>query len=187
MSEHAQRYIAHLEQLGKQDRGALAILRRSLSFESGAYPPAYPYVERFAGAERHARDPFRLALYVVAGLFALHPHQASTSLARSLGELMRARDSGSIEKRFIALLGADAENLPNYLRQIVSLLSANDLGFDYEQLLDDLTRWLNPRLDPDWRDEIRQRWARDFYRASAECKVDLNNETAVINGSEGTK
>ena len=163
MSEHAHAFIAYLNHLEEQDRGALAELRRSLGFAPGAYPPAYPYVERFAGNERSVNDSFRLALYVTAGLFALNPKNSTGSLAASLGQLMRNRNSESIEKRFIALLGADPGNISNYLRQVVSLLAADDLGLDYVVLLDDLSRWLNPYA-VEWRDKIRQRWARDFYR-----------------------
>ncbi|MCY1289740.1 CRISPR-associated protein Cse2 [compost metagenome] len=178
MSDYAQGFVAHLERLRERDRGALAELRRSLGFPPGGYPPVYPHVERFVAAGRHAQDASRLALYVVAGLYALHPKPASRSLASSLGELMRQRESGSIEQRFIALLGADAENLPNYLRQVVSLLAADDLGVDYAALFDDLSRWLDPRIEPDWRDAIRQRWARDFYRALAPREAAPQTDTA---------
>ncbi|GAB3393399.1 type I-E CRISPR-associated protein Cse2/CasB [Azotobacter armeniacus] len=174
MSEFAQNFVAYLTRLRESNAGALAELRRSQGFAPGAYPPAYPHVERFAPTDCHAQDPQRLALYVVAGLFALHPQPASRSLAASFGELMRRRGSGSIEKRFIALLGADAENLPDYLRQVVSLLAADDLGVDYAALLKDLGFWLNPRLDPERRDQIRQRWARDFYRILAQVSEPQN-------------
>lgn len=164
MSDTKQDFIVYLERLRERDRGAMAVLRRSQGFPPGAYPPAYPYVERFA-AERHANDSWRLALYVVAGLYASHPRQGGGTLATSLGELMRKRESGSIEQRFIALLGADAENLPVYLRHAITLLAADDKPLDYATLLNDLATWLNPRVDAEWRDGIRQRWARNFYRA----------------------
>lgn len=176
MSDIKQDFIAHLERLRERDRGAMAALRRSLSFAPGAYAPAYPHVERFA-AERQAQDSWRLALYVVAGLYASHPRQASKPLAASLGELMRKRDSGSIEKRFIALLGADAETLPVYLRQVVSLLAADDKPLNYAALLGELATWLNPRADAEWRDNIRQRWARDFYRALETTAPDTESTT----------
>jgi CRISPR system Cascade subunit CasB len=166
MIDFAQDFVAYLMRLRESNAGALAKLRRSLSFAPGAYWPAIPLVERFVPVECHAQNPRRLALYVIAGLFALHPQTASRSLAASFGELMHRRDSSSIEKRFIALLGADAENLPDYLRQVVNLLAADDIGLDYATLLRDLGFWLNPHLDPEIRDRIRQRWARDFYRAS---------------------
>jgi len=176
VSEHAREFIDYLQAIKDRDRGALAILRHSLAFEPGAYPPAFPYVERFAGAAAHERDARRLALYAVGGLFARHSMQDAQSLAASLGALMRRRESPSVEKRFIALLGADAENIFDYLSQAISLLAADNIGCDYARLLDDLTRWMNPAADPDERDRLRQRWARDFYRAAeAETKLETDN------------
>ena len=164
MSDHAQSFIAHLIDLKADDRGALAHLRHSLSFDPGGYPRAYPYVERYVGPDRHAEDPWRKAMYLAAGLFALHPiHQADVSFAAALGKIARQRESTSIEQRFVALLGAEPESLPNPLRQAVSLLAADAQGYDYARLLDDLGRWLDP-WNLEARDRLRQRWARDFYR-----------------------
>ena len=165
MSEHAQSFITHLIGLKDSDRGAFAHLKRSLGFDPGAYPSAYPYVERFVGADKHADDPRRKALYLTAGLFAFHPqHGERTSFAAALGRVGRQRESESIEHRFIALLGAEPESLPTLLRQSVSLLAADGIGCDYVSLLDDLARWFDP-WNLEARDRLRQRWARDFYRA----------------------
>lgn len=165
------RFIGHLVQLAEHDRGALAVLRRSLTFAPGAYPAAYPFVERFA-PDGHDQDALRQALYLVAGLYASHPqHQPDTSLARSFGLLMLERQSPSIEKRFITLLASDAEGLPELLRQVVALLAADGRKLDYTALLDDLVLWLRP-----WafeaRDRMRQRWARDFYRSAVATDTD---------------
>lgn len=164
MSEHTESFIAHLIALEKRDRGALATLRHSLAFEPGTYVKAFPHVERFTGVARHERDPYRLALYLGAGLFARHPHTHERSFATALGELMRKRESQSIEGRFVALLSADAENIAVYLRQAISLLASDNLGLNYANLLRDLSVWLNPNIDPS---RLRQQWARDFYRAVA--------------------
>lgn len=174
MSEHAQSFIAYLSGLKERDRGALAQLKRSLGFDPGAYPPAYPYVERFVGSERHADDPWRKALYLAAGLFAFHPkQQEGVTFAAAFGEVARGRDKkekrssdvkrGCIEQRFVALLGAEPESLPTMLRQGVSLLAADGYACDFVRLLDDLARWINPYAIEE-RDDLRQRWARDFYR-----------------------
>lgn len=172
MSEYTQAFIDHLTRLAEKnaDRGALAALRHSLAFPPGRYPKAYPYVERFVPPEWHAEDGRRLALYAVAGLWARHPSSRGASLAASFGELMRLRDNApSIEQRFIALLGADAEGVMDHLRQAIGLLAAEGLGLDYARLLSDLQVWLSPSGayagHTDQLDRIRQRWARDFYRA----------------------
>jgi CRISPR system Cascade subunit CasB len=165
MSDHARSFITHLIGLRENDRGALAHLKRSLGFDPGAYPRAYPYVERFVGADKHADDPWRRALYLTAGLFALHPiHHDGVSFATALGRVGRSRDSSSIEQRFIALLGAEPDSLPTLLRQSISLLAADGQGCDYASLLGDLSRWLDS-FRPETRDQLCQRWARDFYRA----------------------
>lgn len=165
MSETAQTFVAYLCDLRQRDRGALAQLKRSLSFTPGAYPPAYPFVERFVGMDKHANDPWRMALYLTAGLYALHPaHQDGQSLATALGRLGRLRESPSIEQRFISLLGAETHSLPTLLRSNLTLLAADGHTFDAVALLDDLARWLNPYA-VEARERLCQQWARDFYRA----------------------
>lgn len=165
MSNYTDSFIVHLQTLAARDRGALAALRRSLGFAPGAYPPAYPSVERFA-AQGGDKDALRQALYLTAGLFALHPkHAKGFGIGEVFGQLMQRRGSPSIEKRFIALLSAEAENLPDHLRQVVTLLAADGIGLDYAALLSDIEPWLHPRAS-DTRDRVRQRWARAFYRAT---------------------
>lgn len=173
MSAFTESFIQHLQGLASRDRGAMAALRRSLGFEPGAYPPAYPAVERFA-AQGPDSDAQRQALYLCAGLFALHPaHATGRPLAAALGQAMQQRGSDSIEKRFIALLASEPESLPNHLRQVVSLLAADQRPIDYAELLTDLGRLLQ-RWNEEQRDRVRQRWARAFYRA-----VEPRQATAV--------
>jgi CRISPR system Cascade subunit CasB len=95
---------------------------------------------------------------------------------------MLRRGSDSIEKRFIALLGADAGNIGEYLRQIVTLLAADDYGLDYVALLNDLPCSLNPNAT-EKRDQIRQRWARDFYGAliAGDVKPEATSTPAADN------
>jgi CRISPR system Cascade subunit CasB len=173
MSSYVEQFVGHLNRLRERDRGALAILRRSLSFAPGAYPPAYTYVERFVGMDRKASDPFRLALYLVAGLYALHPETSENSLAAGLAELMHRRNSASVEGRFLALLGGDPENLGEYLRHAVTLFATDKLGIDYVALFGDLVVWLNP-YSAESRDQVRQKWARDFYATLARYEGEFS-------------
>jgi CRISPR system Cascade subunit CasB len=158
-------FIDHLKRLADTDRRALAVLRRGAGFAPGTYPPAFPYVERFVPDEEHAQGRRRLARYLVATLFALHPkHSAGTSLAKAFGRLMRERESASLEKRFVALLAAEPEELPVHLRNVVALLASDGIACDYVALEADLAQWLHSyAAEP--RDRVRQQWARDFYRA----------------------
>lgn len=176
MSDLHTRFIAHLESLKQHDRGALAALRRSLSFSPGTHAPAMPWVEPFA-VKDGTREAQRQALYLVAGLYAAHPrHRSGAALAQGLGLVKIRRGSDSIERRFIALLSADAESLPVHLRHAMALLAAEELPCDYTQLAADLARWLDPWQD-DARDRVRQRWAREFYRQLAPAEPSATETT----------
>lgn len=163
--EEAERFINHLTRLKETDRGALAALRHSLAFDPGDDPRAYPFVERWVGGDCHPRAARRLALYAVAGLFAAHPLGHARSLAGALGQMLRDKERPSLELRFRALLEADADGLMAHLRQAVSLVATEGLGYDHAALLCDLGTLLDDRAEPGWRDDVRRRWARQFYSA----------------------
>ncbi len=159
-SERATRFVAHLTTL---DRAALAALRRGLAFDPGTHVPSFPYVEPFASEDGWARTVH----YLVAGLYALHPsHADGRTLGATTAELHRRREnrhreSGSLEARFLALLDADATQLANRLRQIVSLVRSEEIPIDWARLETDLIYWnCNNR-------SVQRKWARDFYRAPA--------------------
>jgi CRISPR system Cascade subunit CasB len=177
MNDAHQAFIDHLQRLAKTNRGALAELRRSLTFAPGSAPRVYPYVEPFIANDEHPDSARRLARYLVAGLFALHPQQQGTTLGKAMGALYRKQEqSPSVEGRFIALLESDGETLAEPLRHCISLLKAHDLAIDYRALLVDLIIWLNPlpsRLAD--LDKLRRRWATEFYRAAAPASADSDN------------
>lgn len=162
-------FVRHLT---TRDRAGFAELRRSLAFEPGTHAPAFRHVEPFAANLRYDWD--RTAYYLVAGLFALverplepgeNPPPASPSdrtLGHAIWELYLRRDMPpSIEARFIALLDADDEQLPDRLRQTLSLLRAEGVSVPWAQLLGDLLAWNHPDR------YVQRRWARAFYQRTA--------------------
>lgn len=148
-------FLEWLEKLKEQKAWtpARAALRRSLAFDPGTYPPAMRYVEPFVQEEGWARE----AHYLVAGLYALKDgvHQEGRTLAQALREAMKERKSESIEKRFLALLDADRDQIAFRLRQAVGLVEG---GMDFARLLDDLLGWFHPDR------RAQARWAGEFYR-----------------------
>lgn len=151
-------YLDWLEDLNNRDSRVRAVLRRSLAFDPGAFPAAYPYVEPFLKDEdSHWR---RQVHYLVAALWATHWKAARTGIALPIGEAVAQHQllsgSASTERRFIALLDADADELPYRLRQMVALLK--DQAIDFDALLADLLRWHAPDK------RIQNQWARQFYR-----------------------
>jgi len=161
-------FIEWLEGISKKDPKLRAVLRRSLAFKPGEYALAYPYVEPFI---RDQDSLWRRKVhYLVAGLWSAHWREGRTEAPMSLGKACAVLDNrkrkeisqndrqkiSSIETRFITLLDADRDQLPNRLRQIFSLLK--DQTIDFDDLLKRLMYW------NDYQKVAQNRWARDFYR-----------------------
>lgn len=160
--------VAHLQDLAeREDRGALAALRRGLGKEPGTTPEMYPLVEPFL---RGARPRETEAAYIVASLFGLHPvrwrapeHTYNTSVGWSLSHI-RTRDDGQdddgVARRFVALLNCERDALPTHLRQLLSLLHgrADAAAVDWEQLYWDIVRWDGVHR------HVQRAWAAGFWR-----------------------
>jgi CRISPR system Cascade subunit CasB len=157
-------FIEYLEGLNQRDTKVRAILRRSLSFEPGVYPAAFPYVEPYLKNEDGAWK--RKVYYLVAGLWAQHRRKGlngeSKPIGMALADYLKTSGSQSVEQRFIALLDADEDQLSYRLRQIIALLK--EWNIDFEKLMKDLLAWNNENK---W---TQRNWAQDFYRF-------LNKET----------
>lgn len=157
-------FIGWLEDLNAKDTKVRAVLRRSLAFEPGKFPPAYPYVEPFV---KDADNSWRREmLYLVASLWAAHWREGQRGQPMSLGKACAAHQaasgSTSTERRFITLLDADPDQLPNRLRQMTALLK--EQAIDFDALLKGLLYWNDDQR------RTQNTWARDFYRG-------LNHET----------
>lgn len=155
MAESA--FIRHLWRLAdREDRGALAALRRGLSRPPGTAPEAFPYVAPFV-PEDDSREGRDWPYYLTAALFSLHPARGAKGdvgwTCRQLG------DHPSAEKRFQALLSSDREQLPGRLRQVVTLARSNkrSVPVDWSDLLVHLRHWDNPS---GW---VQRRWARSYW------------------------
>jgi CRISPR system Cascade subunit CasB len=152
-------FIEWLEGMNEKDTKVRAVLRRSLAFEPGAFVPAYPYVEPFVKDEDNSWR--RAVLYLVAGLWASHWRQGLSGAPMSLGKACAAHQaasgSESTERRFITLLDADSDQLPNRLRQMIALLK--DQAIDFDGLLNGLLYWNDDQK------RTQNAWARDFYRS----------------------
>jgi CRISPR system Cascade subunit CasB len=140
----------------RDDRGALAALRRG-----GVTPlAALPYVAPYFPA---VPNPWLEDAYLlVAGLFALHPGRGGLSLGAALARVKSLSGSDSVELRFRALLGAEREDLATHLRHAVSLCASNAVPVDYDDLLRAVRGW-NYDKEP-----MQRHWARDFWSHTTE-------------------
>ncbi len=155
-----------IELASREDRRALAMLRRSLA--PGCEASAYPVVARFFPADR--RPTLERAMLTVAGLFATHPQQGSASLGSALRRLADKKGSCSIEGRFLAMLDARSEDLGQHLRQLVSLLASEGYAIDWRDLLRALKNW---DFEDNW---VRRQWAKDFWGGRGEQDQETKEE-----------
>lgn len=149
--------VDHLDRLDqKNDLAAFAALRRGLRGDPADDPHAHRYVLPFIGEAQGFRE--RVA-YWVAALFASHRGSGTATLAQAFARVRRETESESIERRFIALLEADAEDLLPHLRHTVSLIKANKtrILLDWHRLHYDLVHWKHPN------GFVRRQWSKDFW------------------------
>jgi CRISPR system Cascade subunit CasB len=155
-------YVTYLEGL-REDRGALAALRRGLGQPPGTVADMYRYVVPWV--PDGAKPWQEASRYQIAALFAYHPEPGGTG---NMGDhFARTRDpSGddtAIERRFTALLAAHPEDVDFYLRQAISFLRSKDVPVNWHQLFFDLRAWGHPER------YVQQQWARSFWgRATRE-------------------
>jgi CRISPR system Cascade subunit CasB len=163
-------FIEYLESLRERDeRGALADLRRGLGQAPGTSPAMYPYVIRFLPQRisRHEENIY----YLIAALFAYHAQPGGRG---NMGDHFAAtRDPGgentAIERRFTALLAAHPEDLPFYLRQAISYLKSKDVPVNWNRLFHDLRRWgYDDR-------RVQKQWARSYWGRVSQEPVDAES------------
>lgn len=121
-------FLQQLERLKAAERAwtaARAVLRRSLAFLPERIPG-----HALRGAFRAGEGWVREAHYLVAALYALKDgeHEEGRTLARALRECMQERGSASVERRFLALLDADHDQIAFRLRQTMGLVEGGS-GF----------------------------------------------------------
>jgi CRISPR system Cascade subunit CasB len=153
-----------------EDRATLAALRRGLGKPPGSAGEMYPFViPRLAERQRDLPGWSweEQCHFIVAALFAWHSVRPDAgeqrgrdfgASARRLKEAMPNADGP--ERRFVALLNAEREDVPEHLRSMIGLLRAHEIAVDWERLLADLTRWSAPSR------HVQAAWARSFWRAT---------------------
>lgn len=171
---HERRFIEALGRLAeREDRAALAALRRGLGRSPGEAPEMYRYVVPWLPESGSLWEEERW--YTVAALFAFHPQpwdgpddtrHAPRNLGASFARLAAVSESESVEARFVALLNAHPDDLDEHLRRAVALFKAHGIPVDWAQLLHDIRWW--SRGDH----RIQREWARAFWGAAAPDEGD---------------
>lgn len=144
-----------IERLRTLDRADLARLKRNAGYtlaESrgvlGLFYRLLPW---------GVREDDHKHYFLVATLYPLASEGGARNFGATLRRVREATRSPSIDRRFTALLDANAEQLPFRLRQLVRLAKAHDVGINWLQLLRDLHWWSDPAR------RVQQRWAMAYF------------------------
>lgn len=173
-----------------RDRGALAALRKGVGEPGGWHPATAMVVDRAIGNVRLSRSEDEV-LFMTAALFGLHPVVAPRkeatyppSLLASLSTWMQMvnrisdDDRKAMDRRVLALLNADREDLLHHLRHLIGMLRGSDVGIDWLRLARDVKAWdLAER-------RVQRAWARDWWRAPHWTEDQVPVTDVVASGNE---
>lgn len=153
---------------------ALAELRRGAGKEPGSNPLLWEWTLDGLPDDGFGAEPSYLetSVYLAMTLFSVHQQGndvqtkcMSVSSVR-FGEAVRrlCKNEDDIDrmiKKIKSVTSADSiTSVAYYLRQLISLLKSNGIGFDYADLAGDLYEF----QFEEGRDRIVLKWARDFYK-----------------------
>jgi CRISPR system Cascade subunit CasB len=176
------KYLCQLEK--RKDRGALAALRTGLGKRPGEAPRMFPHLSRFLESA-DTSNSYVVAAFATAALFAMHPvhverHSLGLALwhsTKSAGNPNGKHGEDGVEARFTAALDAHPDDIVRHLQGLISLCESAGKGLDWAQFRTDLYFLLGD--DQSKRENVRFRWARDFWRgpsAISESETSEGNE-----------
>lgn len=166
-----------IDRLSGLDRGDLARLRRNagsrLAEARGVLGLFYRLLP--PGVPEHEHERY----FMIATLYPL----ASTSDDRNMGAtLRRARtetNQAGLDRRFTALLDADADQLRFRLRQLIRLAESHRVGVNWAQLLQDLRWWDHPDR------RVQKKWAMAYFGEGPTRDRQADTSTAESEGAAG--
>ncbi len=171
----ADEFVAELERLagvshsdgaggtaGREDRAALARLKRCAGRSLADCPEVYPLFYRMLPSGQ--REAWEETLFLVATLFPYAPGRFTGDLGESMRRVAGGDEQrrASVDRRISVLLDSSREELPFRLRQAIHFLASSDVAIDWRSLLIDLLQW-----DYVGR-PAQKRWARSYFSTGTE-------------------
>ena len=175
-------FVQSLYGLGSGPRAELK--RALLAEDPSLHTPIYRYVEPYLGDLTGWK---RQAYYLVATLFGFCEKEDEKRPRVELPQAVRlyerndqppGDEMSSVEKRFLALLDSDTDELPYRLRQTVRMITTGAARIaqplDWNQLLTDLLKWHYSNRT------TQTKWARNYYLTTSKDKneEDTDERTA---------
>jgi CRISPR system Cascade subunit CasB len=154
--------------LAKDDRAALAKLRRGAGKRPGSMPEIWAYTLGWLREEDKPDECAEHAVHVALTLFAVHRQgteisgQSGGTLGAAVAKLKATQnedDAKAVIRRFNTAATAETvEELAVHARSLVQLLRARNIDMDYPKFAGELYRW---QFD---REAMRLQWGRDFWK-----------------------
>lgn len=174
VDEYLKNFVNMLKGLSESDnRGALASLRRGIGQQPYAVAETTRIVVPYLPV--NSSKAIENTFFIIGTLYALHPEQEKNGKS-NIGDHFRKMCEKSddpqkglpanIERRFIALLSSEANELPETLRQAVSLLKSKDVAVNWYRLIEDIQHWHSE----EGRDRVSRAWSRAFWHTAPEEK-----------------
>lgn len=149
------------------DRAQLAKLRRGLGLPANEVATS-DVVQKLLWEDAYSELEPTLA--IIGPLFAFHRLPYNGPAKGNMGDHFRAlgKDeelSSAVERRFLSLLAAEPEELPDALRQAVALLKSKEVAVNWRRLFVDVSIWIERTpLGERKRQDVRLAWSRALWR-----------------------
>lgn len=178
------------EESKRNEREIIARFRESV--RTGSPIEILKYIQRHfdelpEDLPRFERTKIEDSYLLIAGLFGLYPsisrHKTDkySNLGTSLSEYENEVSGGKrktsedqtvsgTERRFLGLLRANDEDLPQYLRQTIQLLESKKISINWFQLLKDVQNWSSDGKF------VQRSWAREFWKTKNKNKENETGE-----------
>lgn len=180
VDEYLKNFVNMLRSLSESDnRGALASLRRGIGQKPYSVAETARIVVPYL--PQNAKSATENAFFIVGSLFALHQKESGRG---NMGDHFRALCGennpseglpANIERRFIALLSSEANELPETLRQAVSLLKSKEIPINWYRLIEDIQHWHSE----EGRDRINRTWSKAFWHTSYAEKTEADTPISI--------
>lgn len=176
-------------------RAQLAELRRGVGHAPGDIPALWGMIFSDLPEEYYSKNgeptAAEWAIYLALTMFACHQqghdfksewmHVENISFGKAVGRLALKNIEGNPEQENDAIkrisnrfnriaTAADMSELSYHLRNMITLLRAEDIGLDYAALAEDLYWYQSQNA----RAKVRLRWGEDFWRTVEPPKNDKN-------------
>lgn len=164
--ERATTFLEGLHRRIKNDNGAKATLKRSLSGEPRHIRNVYPLVLRYLEGVPGWEQEVWIFVACLSVYYLQDTREEQRTFGHSCQGLANATNSKGADRRFRSLLDTSLADIQPPLTALVRQMRSKAVRIDYPRLITDLRQWEHPDQ------YIQDLWARAFWGAPAPAQND---------------